>query len=117
MRRNLRSDPTTLDKERRERLSQSSRQGAVAERAFIEWAKAQSLTPSKRGWPDFLMVEGDDVIAVEVKQHRFVPLSADQHRVTQALIAYGIRCCVWSPDRPVLTPIVSRQRRRTAVNE
>ena len=103
--RSLKSDAATLAEERRNGMRKRSRPGAVAEKAFIEWAANRDYAPSKRGWPDFMMTQGEDLIAVEVKQHRYVPLSVDQQRVIQALLAHGIRCYVWSPDRPTLTPI------------
>jgi hypothetical protein len=82
--------------------------GHSAERAFIEWAASRDYAPSKKGWPDFLMMQGQELIAVEVKASQNIPLSPDQDRVTQALLAHGIMCFTWAPDSPTLTPVLLR---------
>ena len=55
-------------------------------------------TPTKRGWPDFFCVKGDQVCAVEVKPSKNCTLKQNQLVIMGALSAKGIRCFLWSPD-------------------
>ena len=69
-----------------------------AEAECFQLLRENGWTPTKRGWPDFFCVRGDDVCAVEVKPHKSNALSRNQMIVMGALSAKGIRCFLWSPD-------------------
>lgn len=48
------------------------------------------------GYPDFLFVKGDRLIAVEVKASRSHKLKSNQLKVLKLLCSYGIECYRWT---------------------
>jgi hypothetical protein len=75
-----------------------SRKGPTnsAERKFLDQCKAPEV--QKRGWPDFLCYNGDEIICVEVKPAASHPLKVAQYRLMKSLAKYGVPCYKWSPD-------------------
>jgi len=69
-----------------------------AETQCFEELQKSGWTPTKRGWPDFFCVKGDQVCAVEVKPKKSHKLKPNQIAVMGYLSAAGIRCFLWSPD-------------------
>lgn len=70
----------------------------AAERACFETMEKDGWTVTKRGWPDFFCVRGDEFCAVEVKPHKNSLLKANQLAVMGMMSAKGIPCFMWSPD-------------------
>ena len=69
-----------------------------AEAECFKLLQDNGWTPTKRGWPDFFCVKGDQVCAVEVKPSKNCTLKQNQLVIMGALSAKGIRCFLWSPD-------------------
>lgn len=69
-----------------------------AEAECFNLLRENGWTPTKRGWPDFFCIKGDQVCAVEVKPTRNCTLKRNQLVIMGALSAKGIRCFLWSPD-------------------
>lgn len=69
-----------------------------AEGKCFELLRKNGWTPTKRGWPDFFCVRGNEVCAVEVKRSKQQALKQNQLVIMGILPAFGIRCFLWSPD-------------------
>lgn len=69
-----------------------------AEAECFKLLRDKGWTPTKRGWPDFFCVKGDQVCAVEVKPSKSQALKRNQIIIMGALSAKGIRCFLWFPD-------------------
>ena len=69
-----------------------------AEAECFKLLQADGWTPTKRGWPDFFCIKGDQVCAVEVKPRKTTPLKQNQLVIMGELSARGIPCFLWSPD-------------------
>lgn len=69
-----------------------------AEAECFKLLQDNGWTPTKRGWPDFFCIKGDEVCAVEVKPSKTSSLKRNQLIIMGALSAKGIRCFLWSPD-------------------
>lgn len=52
----------------------------------------------RKGYPDFICVKGDRVMAVEVKPKRFHRLKRFQYMVMEILSSKGISCWKYTPD-------------------
>lgn len=73
----------------------------LPERDFEEMVKAGGWLATKRGWPDFLLVRGDDLMMVEVKPRKlstYPRLGVTQQFMVDILRQHGITVKVWSPD-------------------
>lgn len=70
----------------------------AAEAALFELMEADGWKVTKRGWPDFFCVRGEELCAVEVKPSKRTPLKRNQLAVMGLLSAKGVRCFKWSPD-------------------
>lgn len=79
-------------------ISQGRRPSNPAEAEFFDGAAGAGWLLTKRGWPDFFLKRGEDVVAVEVKPASSRGLRREQVRVLAALSGAGIPCAVWSPD-------------------
>lgn len=79
-------------------ISQGRRPKNAAEAQFFDAAVNAGWVLTKRGWPDFFLKRGEDVVAVEVKPSNSRALRREQARVLAALSAAGIPCAIWSPD-------------------
>ncbi len=79
-------------------ISQGRRPSNPAEAEFFDGAASAGWLLTKRGWPDFFLKRGEDVVAVEVKPADSRGLRREQVRVLAALSEAGIPCAVWSPD-------------------
>jgi hypothetical protein len=79
-------------------ISQGRRPKNAAEAEFFDGAAGAGWLLTKRGWPDFFLKRGEDVIAVEVKPADSRGLRREQARVLAALSEAGIPCGIWSPD-------------------
>jgi|GEM_PF-5520905 len=57
------------------------------------------LTPTKRGWPDFMAFDDEGRLAfvVEVKPDDFMPLKKEQVAVMRELQRHGIKVMRYSP--------------------
>lgn len=66
------------------------------EAAFIEAAGRAGYAVYKRGWPDFLITNGNRICAVEVKPHNH-GLRGPQITVMKLLTSRGVPCFVWTP--------------------
>lgn len=71
----------------------------VAEEAFCDWAASRGWNLSRKGWPDFFCWFDGQVACVEVKPVGRERLSDSQKGVMRALVAAGIPCYRWTPDR------------------
>ena len=69
-----------------------------AEGMLYEQMSAQGWALTKRGWPDFFCIKGDDICVVEVKPRAKTPLKPNQRIIMEKLKAYGVKCCRWDPD-------------------
>lgn len=69
-----------------------------SEKQCFELLRENGWTPTKRGWPDFFCVRGNEVCAVEVKRSKRAALKQNQLVIMGILSAAGIRCFLWSPD-------------------
>lgn len=69
-----------------------------AEAACFDAMEADGWKITKRGWPDFFCVRGDEFCAVEVKPHKNSALKRNQLAVMGMLSAKGVKCFMWSPD-------------------
>lgn len=70
----------------------------VAEGAFFDLATANGWQMTHRGWPDFFVLKGGTVAAVEVQPSASRSLGADKRSVMEALAEHGIPTYEWSPD-------------------
>lgn len=70
----------------------------VAEGQCFDILRESGWKPTKRGWPDFLCVRGNEVCAVEVKRSKRQILKQNQLTIMGILSAAGVRCFLWSPD-------------------
>lgn len=70
-----------------------------AERAFVERANAQMIPVHRPSWPDFIIDQAGQLIAVEVKG-RTDKTSPNQIRTFNLLTRMGVRIFVWSPEHP-----------------
>ncbi|KKL11231.1 hypothetical protein LCGC14_2547880 [marine sediment metagenome] len=52
---------------------------------------------SKRGWPDFLCVKDDRIVAIEVKSKRGHRLKGEQRHMMTLLAKLGAECYKWTP--------------------
>jgi hypothetical protein len=64
---------------------------------FANEAVRRGWTVIKRGWPDFLCWQGEEVIFVEVKPEGD-SLSSYQKVVMQKLASLGLKCYRWTPE-------------------
>lgn len=69
-----------------------------AEGMLYEQMSAQGWALTKRGWPDFFCIKGDDICVVEVKPRAKTPLKPNQRIIMEKLKAYGVKCYRWDPD-------------------
>lgn len=69
-----------------------------AEAACFDVLTRLGWKPTKRGWPDYFCVNGDDICAVEVKPRKSHRLKRNQLAVMGLLARQGIKCFMWSPD-------------------
>ena len=69
-----------------------------AEAALFDLMSKDGWTLTKRGWPDFFCVRGEELCAVEVKPSKKHSLKRNQLAVMGVLSAKGVRCFKWSPD-------------------
>lgn len=70
---------------------------SAAEVEFITKAAKEGWNVTNRGWPDFLMWRGDEIVCVEVKCFKD-DLSEHQKLVNALLAKAGIKCYKWRPD-------------------
>ncbi len=68
------------------------------ERECYEALRKEGWFVSKKGWPDFLCIRGDDIILVEVKPKRSHRLKKHQYLVMTALTKAGLKCYRWTPE-------------------
>jgi len=69
-----------------------------AEGAFKKEMEGKGWDITKRGWPDFICLRDDDVVFVEVKKNKDIPLKKSQLKIMKILADHGIPCFRWSPD-------------------
>lgn len=79
-------------------ISQGRRPKNAAEAEFFDAAANAGWSLTKRGWPDFFLKRGEDVVVVEVKPVSSRALRREQARVLAALCEARIPCGIWSPD-------------------
>jgi hypothetical protein len=71
--------------------------GSKTETSFFRQARAAGWSPTKKGWPDFIIRKGKRIAFVEVKKSGAQELSAPQYTLLHELAAMGAECYVWSP--------------------
>ena len=71
-----------------------------AEGEFWDFAKNNGYEVSKRGWPDFFVVDTKTgkIACVEVKPRKGNFLKESQSVVMNALAEYGVPCYLWNPE-------------------
>jgi hypothetical protein len=58
----------------------------------------QGYTVLKNGWPDFLIVRGNEVRLVEVKPRGSAGLGSRQRKIAEALTKLGLKVEVWTSN-------------------
>lgn len=69
-----------------------------AEGMLYDKMTKEGWTVTKRGWPDFFCIKGDEICAVEVKPRASTPLKPNQRFIMEKLKQYGIKCYRWDPE-------------------
>jgi hypothetical protein len=72
--------------------------GAQTERLFREEAAKAGWAVSKRGWPDFILRRGGEVVFVEVKARAAKSLKPEQMEIAEMLAGAGFKVYRWSPE-------------------
>ncbi len=82
-------------------MCRKERKAGYAEPRLARALKAKGLRVTKRGWPDFFVLDPKTggVCAVEVKHGPDEPVSEHQRFVLSALAALGVPTYVWTPGR------------------
>lgn len=70
-----------------------------AENQLVQLLKKDGWDVSKRGWPDFLCVRGNEIACVEVKKNANQRLKKSQIKTMNILKSYGIPCYRYDPDK------------------
>ena len=76
---------------------QSRKPKNPAEAEFFDIAAAAGWHLATRGWPDFFLQRGDDIIAVEVDPPGR-KMRPEKARLQAILRAFGIPVVQWTPD-------------------
>jgi hypothetical protein len=72
-----------------------------AEHSFEELAAQQQIELVRRGYPDYLIIQNDDIVGfVEVKPRLNKPLKDHQERFKRFCQRYGVPFFRWSPEEP-----------------
>ena len=72
----------------------------VAEAALEEAMRDKRWQYTKRGWPDYFVWRANgDFAVVEVKPRSHMGLKASQKHIIARLIAKGVPCYIYTPDR------------------
>ena len=69
-----------------------------AEAACFNVLQGNGWKPTKRGWPDYFCIRGNEICAVEVKPRKSDRLKRNQLVVMGLLAKQGMKCFMWSPD-------------------
>ena len=69
-----------------------------AEKEFAQKAMEKGWNVYKTGWPDYLIIKGNRIAFVEVKDKRD-PIRQNQKRILNALVNHGFNCYIWHPKK------------------